>query len=131
MRYVAFVVGKTIWCSSLIHGSRAAQISHPWSELKRTTPHVPELRKIDWIRRGAQLLRPIAPASRYRRSSQIKNSLTLTSCTIGVAGSSNNRFERSRGSSFDGPRGKVDDLDKMVPFVVSATPRRSTSSLDD
>jgi hypothetical protein len=40
--------------------------------------------------------------------------------------SSNNRFERSRGSNFDQPRRGVDDLDKSASVIVGATPRRST-----
>jgi ribonuclease inhibitor len=43
----------------------------------------------------------------------------------------NNRFERSRGVVFGEPRRRVDDLDKAVSLGVNATPRRSTSSLDD
>jgi hypothetical protein len=71
-------------------------MNHPWSELKRITPHVPGLREIHQIQLGAGLLRLTAPASGCHRGSQIKSSLTLTSCTIGVALPSNNRFERSR-----------------------------------
>ena len=44
--------------------------------------------------------------------------------------SSNNRFERSRGTSPFGPRRELDDLDKSASFRDNATPRRSTSSLD-
>ena len=41
----------------------------------------------------------------------------------------NNRFERSRADSFDGPWSKVDDADQSASFTGNAYPRRSTSSL--
>ena len=55
----------------------------------------------------------------------------MPSNSLDPARSSNNRFERSRGSVFYGPRRKVDDLDKSPSFCDTAPPRRSTSSLDD
>jgi hypothetical protein len=44
--------------------------------------------------------------------------------------SSNNRFERSRGSVFGEPRRGVDDWDKSASFDVGSTARRSTLSLE-
>jgi hypothetical protein len=49
---------------------------------------------------------------------------------LAILSASNNRFERSRGGIFGGPRRGIDDWDKVPSFFVSAAARRSTSSLD-
>ena len=43
----------------------------------------------------------------------------------------NNRLERSRGRHFRCAKEGVDDWDKSASFAGGATPRSSTSSLDD